>query len=109
MLLGSARLGDAGPPIAVDAAAAIARAGLGAASEATLVWLPCRASLSPLYPIWRVSRWSRNCLCRPGGRGLAHRDRPRQWRSIHVIHATPDSPSMMRAVAVRRSTIGKIT
>ena len=53
-VLGSARLAGGGSPVAVEAAAAIARAGLGGSPEASLVWRPCRASLSPLSPIWRV-------------------------------------------------------
>jgi hypothetical protein len=53
-LLGSARLSGGRSPVVVDAAAAIVHSGLSGATEATLVWRPCSASLSPLSPIWRV-------------------------------------------------------
>jgi hypothetical protein len=43
----------------VDAARALQLANLSNAS-AELVWQPCQASLSPLYPFWRVSGATRS-------------------------------------------------
>jgi hypothetical protein len=40
--------------LSVDAARAVQLAQVGEAS-AVLVWRPCQASLSPLYPFWRVT------------------------------------------------------
>lgn len=47
----------AGPDrhVAVSKEQAIAAANLGERSSARLVWLPSRASRSPLYPIWEIS------------------------------------------------------
>ena len=42
--------------LAVDEVRALELAGLGAGSAAELVWRPCRASYSPLYPIWAVRK-----------------------------------------------------
>ena len=50
-LTGSTQLG-------VDESCALELAGLGAGSTAELVWRPCRASYSPLYPIWEVRKGS---------------------------------------------------
>lgn len=51
----SARLPGGGPHLVVGRARALELAGLGAASRAELVWRPCRASYSPLYPLWEVT------------------------------------------------------
>lgn len=53
-LRSAARLGGGGAPIALSADQALARAGATQDAKADLVWRPCRASLSPLYPLWRV-------------------------------------------------------
>lgn len=51
---GLARL-DGGPsPIAVDADRARAVADADSQAQAELVWQPCQASRSPLYPLWEV-------------------------------------------------------
>src|SRR5438067_2342236 len=50
----SARLAGERPHLSVDADRAIRLAGLGDRVEAALVWKPCRASRSPLDPIWEV-------------------------------------------------------
>jgi hypothetical protein len=42
------------PHISVDAQAAIELSGVGEAARTELVWMPCRASKSPLYPLWEV-------------------------------------------------------
>jgi hypothetical protein len=44
----------AGPHLTVDADQALRKAKI-AGAQAELVWRPCRASLSPLYPLWQVS------------------------------------------------------
>lgn len=49
-----ATLPGVGPHIAVDAQLAIELAGGGRATQAELVWMPCRVSKSPLYPLWEV-------------------------------------------------------
>jgi hypothetical protein len=55
----SARLEGIRQHLLVDAARALQLANLGNAS-AELVWQPCQASLSPLYPLWRVSGATRS-------------------------------------------------
>lgn len=40
--------------IAVDAQLAIELAAEGASAQAYLIWMPCSASKSPLYPLWEV-------------------------------------------------------
>ncbi|MEO0036436.1 MAG: hypothetical protein RLZZ501_2459, partial [Pseudomonadota bacterium] len=46
---------DGGRPFPpVNAAAARRVAGAGPQAPAEAVWLPCRASMSPLYPLWRI-------------------------------------------------------
>lgn len=50
----TARLGGVAAHPPVDAERARALAGAGAAARAELVWRSCRASRSPLYPLWRV-------------------------------------------------------
>jgi hypothetical protein len=52
--MASAHLGGVRQHLSVDAGRALQLAKLGNAS-AELVWQPCRASLSPLYPFWRVT------------------------------------------------------
>ena len=49
-----ARLPGTGAHSLCDAGEAIARAGLGTPAQAELVWRPCRASRSPLDPLWEV-------------------------------------------------------
>lgn len=49
-----ATLPGTGPHITVDAAAAIELAAAGAAAEAECVWMPSKATRSPLYPVWEV-------------------------------------------------------
>ena len=50
----SALLSGGGSPLNIDAEQAIAIARLGGPVQARLVWKPCRASLSPLYPFWEL-------------------------------------------------------
>lgn len=50
----SARLVSGASPLAVDAAEAAALAAGGQDARVELVWRPCRASRSPLYPLWEV-------------------------------------------------------
>jgi hypothetical protein len=52
----SAQLPGRGPHLTVSASQALALAGLNehAGSQIELVWQPCRASRSPLYPIWKI-------------------------------------------------------
>ena len=45
--------GDA-PHLLPDREAAIQRAGASSARRAELVWRPCPASRSPLYPLWEI-------------------------------------------------------
>lgn len=54
-LQNSANLAGGGSPLGINSKQAIALAGLNGNAQATLVWRPCRASLSPLYPLWEVS------------------------------------------------------
>ena len=49
-----ARLAGERPHVAIDAADAVFRAGAREGSSARLVWRPSKASLSPLYPVWRI-------------------------------------------------------
>jgi hypothetical protein len=53
-VMASAVIQGAGPHLTVDADRALRKARLRGA-QAELVWKPCRASLSPLYPFWQVS------------------------------------------------------
>ena len=53
-IVASARLPGTGPHLAVDAGEALQLARLGENARAEMVWRPCRASLSPLYPLWEV-------------------------------------------------------
>lgn len=43
-----------GPHLELDGHEAAVRAGCSEASQTELVWQPCRASQSPLYPLWEV-------------------------------------------------------
>jgi hypothetical protein len=58
-VLSSARLTGSGSTIRIDAATAVARAGAEPDAPAMLVWRPCRASMSPFYPIWQVGEGNR--------------------------------------------------
>jgi hypothetical protein len=49
-----ASLPGQGPHLRLDSAAAIQRAGLADATSAQMVWKPCRATRSPLYPLWEI-------------------------------------------------------
>lgn len=49
-----ASLPGVGAHMAVDVQLAIELGGGGEAAQAELVWMPCRASKSPLYPLWEV-------------------------------------------------------
>ena len=51
----TARLGGRRPHLLIDSAKAMTLAGLGDDVQFELVWQPCRASRSPLYPLWQVS------------------------------------------------------
>ena len=50
----TARLSGQGPHLSVTPSRALALAALDGAGPPRLVWRPCRASLSPLRPIWEV-------------------------------------------------------
>ena len=54
-----ARLSGTSPHLSVDASDAARLAGLGEAAP-ELVWQPCQASASPLYPLWRVTGGGRS-------------------------------------------------
>ena len=51
----SARLASLAPHMGVGRERALELAGLGGGARAELVWLPCRATRSQLYPLWEVS------------------------------------------------------
>jgi hypothetical protein len=51
----SATLPGKGPHLAIDAKTAVQLSGLPIGAQVELIWKPCRASLSLLYPIWQVS------------------------------------------------------
>ena len=51
--LSSARLKGNRPHLTVDAAAALKIANI-AGGHTRLVWCPCQASMSPLYPFWEI-------------------------------------------------------
>jgi hypothetical protein len=51
---GSARLRGGGSTIGIDADRARTLAGAGSHDAAELVWQPCAASRSPLYPLWEI-------------------------------------------------------
>jgi hypothetical protein len=50
----SAHLPGTEPHLRVDKQQALELAGLGSNAHADLVWRPCRASRSPLYPLWEA-------------------------------------------------------
>ena len=50
----SATLAEGGSPLSIDSEQATMIAGFVDYAEANLVWKPCRASLSPLYPLWEI-------------------------------------------------------
>src|ERR1700749_2773688 len=51
----SARLAASGAHMSVGRERALKLAGLGRDARAELVWTPCRATRSQLYPLWEVS------------------------------------------------------
>lgn len=53
-----ARLPGIAPHIAVDAQQAAELAAGGAPAQTEMVWMPCEASKSPLYPLWEVKTQS---------------------------------------------------
>jgi len=55
-VLESARLPGRAPYTLLSAAEARQRAGLGADTQARLVWDPSAASRSPFYPLWQLQR-----------------------------------------------------
>jgi hypothetical protein len=57
-VLGASPPQVAGSTIAIDAATAATRAGFSATAQASLVWRPSRASMSPFYPVWEVKEGS---------------------------------------------------
>lgn len=50
----SARLPGLRPHLSIEATSAKHLAGAGDSSIASLVWRPCSASRSPLYPLWEI-------------------------------------------------------
>jgi hypothetical protein len=50
----TARLPGRGPHLTIDAAQATLRAGMLGEVQTELVWRPCHASRSPLYPFWEI-------------------------------------------------------
>lgn len=55
-VLSHAELSGVARHLSVDAERARTVAGVGPDAGAELVWRPCRASRSPLYPLWRVRK-----------------------------------------------------
>jgi hypothetical protein len=55
----SARLPGLGSHLPLDPEQASRLAGLGESAQVQLVWQPCRASRSPLYPLWEIRSASR--------------------------------------------------
>ena len=53
-LRGSARLSGRASPIAIDDLRARELAGVPAHADAEMVWCPCQASQSLLYPFWQI-------------------------------------------------------
>jgi hypothetical protein len=51
----SAKIGNGSSPIQITAERAAKISGVRAVKTVELVWQPCRATRSPLYPVWRVS------------------------------------------------------
>lgn len=49
-----ANLPGQGPHVRLDHGAAMQRSGLADATTAEMVWKPCRATRSPLYPLWEI-------------------------------------------------------
>jgi len=64
----SAKLSGATWPWLLSEDAAIARAGLAPPVRTRLVWAPCTASLSPLYPLWEVSNGAERIFVDNSGR-----------------------------------------
>ena len=69
----SARLPGRAAHLAVGRERARELAGLGESSRAELVWTPCRATRSQLYPLWEVS---------DGGARVFVDQRGGVWRSL---------------------------
>lgn len=63
-----ARLAGVGPHVAVDQELAIELAGGEASASAELVWKPCRATLSPMYPLWEVHKENATVYIDQGGK-----------------------------------------
>ena len=51
----SAKIANGSSPIQITAERAAKISGVRAVKTVELVWQPCRASRSPLYPVWRVT------------------------------------------------------
>lgn len=64
----AASLPGTAPHLLLDAAAAVGVAGADADAHVELVWTPCRASFSPLYPLWAVAVGEREVYVDAGGR-----------------------------------------
>jgi hypothetical protein len=66
-LLSSARLGGTGPHPAIDKERALALADATGSAEGRLVWQPCGATRSPMYPLWEISFSNRTVYVDQGG------------------------------------------
>ncbi len=64
----SARIKSRLPYLTVDKSRALHLASLKSPAQAELVWKPCQASRSPLYPIWRVWSSNKEAFIDQGGR-----------------------------------------
>ena len=73
----AARLSGGRPHLAIDSARARRIAGVNDA-RAELVWCPCQASLSPLYPFWRISGSGATVFVDQQGK---------QWDRLPLAHA----------------------
>jgi hypothetical protein len=51
----AAHIGRNGSPVQVSAERAVKLSGVRAVKTVELVWQPCRATRSPLYPVWQVA------------------------------------------------------
>lgn len=52
--MSSAQLPGRGPHISINQAQAVDLAGMGKDAHAEMVWKPCRATRSLLYPLWEI-------------------------------------------------------
>ena len=76
-LMGAARLSGSGPHLQIEREQATRLSSLSE-PHARLVWQPCRASLSPLYPLWQIT----------GTNGEAFVDQQGKcWPSLSPAHA----------------------